>query len=164
MSPSTRGCGLKCFTASWVILVMSSPSTRGCGFKCRRRRHDSRRLGVTLHARVWIEISDRDKSQQAISSPSTRGCGLKCPVQPDYAAHQMVTLHARVWIEISCLLCLLTLYRVTLHARVWIEILRYFTASPRISVTLHARVWIEIACCRCWRRSCPSHPPREGVD
>ena len=56
--------------------------------------------GVTLHARVWIEINTALKSAPLL----------------------VVTLHARVWIEITVLSSRACFSFVTLHARVWIEI------------------------------------------
>ena len=143
---------------------MGSPSTRGCGLKSRRLGEVPKCHFVTLHARVWIEIT-----------PATACLG------PPY-----VTLHARVWIEMDWLNQPSMDPQVTLHARVWIEIklckskaINARSPSTRgcglkcsggvipcqhMLVTLHARVWIEIAVVGAIAKDIERHPPREGVD
>ena len=70
-------------------------------------------LIVTLHVRVWIEMTS----------------------VPRAAVLKAVTLHVRVWIEIRSRTARSRKLRVTLHVRVWIEIAR--TASILRLVSRH---------------------------
>ena len=145
--------------------LYSSPSTRGCGLKSFLSRRHPKLVVVTLHARVWIEITypTPTMSYKPLSpstrgcglkylasgpptsrfpSPSTRGCGLKSPYWGLYGMSSMSP---------STRGCGLKYQRETIH-------------HGGEAVTLHARVWIEIFVCLLINHLSSCHPPREGVD
>ena len=100
MSPSVRGCGLKCGLHRSADSSPQSPSVRGCGLKFSIRPERPTCVIVTLRARVWVEIT----------------CRIGCTL-----AKTWVTLRARVWVEIPLPPFEYQRVVVTLRARVWVE-------------------------------------------
>ena len=165
--PLHEGVDWNIHEAGHLWLSELSPSTRGCGLKCFCLIGQASGHNVTLYTRVWIEITSSlspDSSVPShplhegvdwnilnclhtfntIMSPSTRGCGLKFRKFMVLQRASRVTLYTRVWIEIQYSLVSASPMKVTLYTRVWIEILWRSRAICKRLVTLYTRVWIEM--------------------
>ena len=125
-----------------------------------------KRIMVTLHVSVWVEIHWICKIKFTIRSRSTWACELKCDIgyiATDIGGHAprervswnffnwfrrkfalRVTLHVSVWVEIPDTIDEQVMNFVTLHVSVWVEMTETEENPTEKEVTLHVSVWVEI--------------------